>query len=198
MGRRRDALPIGAQARAGGAGRRAPRRSARGEARRAPGGRGAQRGARGLPGAPPPPCTQRGPGTPLPARDAEPAQACGLRSSRCRPGGALRRGCRGRRPACEGREGRTLAAGPPPPPSGPGRAAPRSHLDQAAAPARPPGGRHAKAMASRRSAVSAPRSHRGRGGGRPAAAAAGAAGEPTYFLPHPPPHPPSTHPEGFL
>lgn len=51
-----------------------------------------------------------------------------------------------------------------------------SGLDQAAAPARPPGGRHAKAMASRRSAVSAPRSHRGRGGGRPAAAAAGAAG----------------------
>lgn len=81
------------------------------------------RGARGpgLPRAPPPPFTQRGPGTPLPARAAEPAQACGLRSSRCRPGGSLGRGSRGRRPALP------------------------------SAPARPPGRLcHAKAMATGR------------------------------------------------
>lgn len=32
---------------------------------------------------PPPPFTQRGPGTPLPASAAEPAQACGLHSRHC-------------------------------------------------------------------------------------------------------------------
>lgn len=69
---------------------------------------------------PPPPFTQRGPGTPLPARAAQPAQACGLRSSYCCPGGFLGPGSRGGRPA---------------PPS---------------APARPPGRLcQAKAMATR-------------------------------------------------
>ena len=117
---------------------------------------------RGLPRTPPPPFTQRGPGTPLPARAAEPARACVLCSSLCCPDESLGRGSRGRRPACDGAgRGRALPAGPPPGPAGqPGRPPPLpSHrtrpppptpppLTLPSAPARPPGRLcHAKAMA---------------------------------------------------
>lgn len=168
---------------------------------------------RGLPRTPPPPFTQRGPGTPLPARAAEPARACVLCSSLCCPDGSLGRGSRGRRPACDGAgRGRALPAGPPPAPAGrPGRPPPlppppaptRTRpppptpppLTLPSSPARPPGRLcHAKAMAIGRllglTAAPALRLAEGKGAGavrrrRPLGLQAN---PPLFFLtPHPPP-----------
>ncbi|XP_059942381.1 uncharacterized protein LOC132481509 [Mesoplodon densirostris] len=127
---------------------------------------------RGLPRTPPPPFTQRGPGTPLPALAAEPARACVLRSSLCCPDGSLGRGSRGRRPAL------------------------------LSALARPPGRLcHAKAMAIGRvlglTAAPALRLAEGKGAGavrrrRPLGLQAN---PPLLFLTPTPPN--RTHPEGF-
>lgn len=154
---------------------------------------------------PPPPFTQRGPGTPLPARAAQPAQACGLRSSYCCPGGFLGPGSRGGRPACEGKKDAHYPADPRPEPAAPAAASPGSHPDQATAayPAvrtRPAAGEalsgqghgHPLAPLSLRCPSAAARGGE-RGGGRPAAAA-GTSGEPTSFFSHPPPTPPQHTP----
>lgn len=107
-----NALPIGTGAQAGGVGRRASLLVAQrgwGDGARPQEGRGGGRGKgvrggarrQGLPGTPPPPFTQRGPGTPLPASATESVQACGLRSSHRRRGGSVGPGSSGgRRPSC--------------------------------------------------------------------------------------------------
>lgn len=88
-----NALPIGTQGRPGGRGEEGAPASGRARvgSRRAPPrekGRGPR--GRGLPATPPPPCTQRGPGTPLPAgAAAEPAPGLGAPPRSLPPGRGL-------------------------------------------------------------------------------------------------------------
>lgn len=154
---------------------------------------------------PPPPFTQRGPGTPLPASAAQPAQACGLHSRHCcraglwaaAPTGVVRPviGERGARYPPDPHQPQTsspccrLPSSTPPPPPGCLHQRRSNPLTLQSAPARPPGRLcHTKAMATgrllsyRRPSAAARR--RERDGGRPAAAAAaaGTPGEPTSFF----------------
>lgn len=164
---------------------------------------------------PPPPFTQRGPGTPLPALAVKLAQACGLCSLRCRraglgasaPAGVVRPGM--------GERGERYPPDLPAPNQQPPQHTPSpdrlsrptqpSPLTLLSAPARPPGRLYqAKAMATGRllriAAAAALLSLRGEGrvpSGRRRPAET--PGKPTsfFFLTHPPPPTPAHTRKGF-